>query len=111
LYPLLHISSTIPSHHPVCTLPLISNSSSHHRHPPSSPTRRSSDLCLRVGQAKARGLPEDAVAGALDDFLVPADRLVRAAERGDQDRKRTGLNSSHVEMSYAVFCLKREKTM
>src|SRR5438874_9764487 len=28
---------------------------------------------------------------------------------GDQDRKSTRLNSSHVEISYAVFCLKKKK--
>src|SRR5690349_23897971 len=27
----------------------------------------------------------------------------------DQDRKSTRLNSSHVEISYAVFCLKKKK--
>src|SRR5690349_23049820 len=29
----------------------------------------------------------------------------------DQDRKSTRLNSSHVEISYAVFCLKKKKTI
>src|SRR5439155_16655958 len=29
---------------------------------------------------------------------------------GDVDRKSTGLNSSHVAISYAVFCLKKKKT-
>src|SRR5690349_24209426 len=28
-----------------------------------------------------------------------------------QDRKSTRLNSSHVEISYAVFCLKKKKTI
>src|SRR5438874_6327720 len=28
---------------------------------------------------------------------------------GDTDRKSTRLNSSHVEISYAVFCLKKKK--
>src|SRR5438874_10621901 len=28
---------------------------------------------------------------------------------GSQDRKSTRLNSSHVEISYAVFCLKKKK--
>src|SRR5690554_7587406 len=28
---------------------------------------------------------------------------------GDQDRKSTRLNSSHVRISYAVFCLKKKK--
>src|SRR5436309_9146393 len=35
----------------------------------------------------------------------------RARRRGggDQDRKSTRLNSSHVKISYAVFCLKKKK--
>src|SRR5690606_40167011 len=32
------------------------------------------------------------------------------ARRGEQDRKSTRLNSSHVKISYAVFCLKKKKT-
>src|SRR5690349_24201846 len=31
------------------------------------------------------------------------------AEEDRQDRKSTRLNSSHVEISYAVFCLKKKK--
>src|SRR5690349_23998177 len=38
---------------------------------------------------------------------VAADRLLR---RG-RDRKSTRLNSSHVEISYAVFCLKKKKNI
>src|SRR5436309_7714005 len=30
-------------------------------------------------------------------------------QRGITDRKSTGLNSSHVKISYAVFCLKKKK--
>src|SRR6266496_674744 len=33
----------------------------------------------------------------------------RAAARRRRDRKSTRLNSSHVESSYAVFCLKKKK--
>src|SRR5690349_22527070 len=33
----------------------------------------------------------------------------RITERFAQDRKSTRLNSSHVEISYAVFCLKKKK--
>src|SRR5690349_22408851 len=33
----------------------------------------------------------------------------QARERRLQDRKSTRLNSSHVEISYAVFCLKKKK--
>src|SRR5690606_41949608 len=39
------------------------------------------------------------------------DRLVRHArdQRPHRDRKSTRLNSSHVKISYAVFCLKKKK--
>src|SRR5690349_22516574 len=37
----------------------------------------------------------------LDDVIVARDAL--------GDRKSTRLNSSHVEISYAVFCLKKKK--
>src|SRR2546430_17331933 len=33
----------------------------------------------------------------------------RAAEQGGVDRKSTRLNSSHSQISYAVFCLKKKK--
>src|SRR5947209_18174219 len=36
------------------------------------------------------------------------DRLLEAL-RVDQDRKSTRLNSSHANISYAVFCLKKKK--
>src|SRR3989442_6089816 len=32
------------------------------------------------------------------------------ARSGDEDRKSTRLNSSHVRISYAVFCLKKKNT-
>src|SRR5436309_14712762 len=38
----------------------------------------------------------------------PAERLA-AAEEALRDRKSTRLNSSHVKISYAVFCLKKKK--
>src|SRR5256885_6428822 len=34
----------------------------------------------------------------------------RRAARGQEDRKSTRLNSSHLVISYAVFCLKKNKT-
>src|SRR5204862_1816187 len=42
----------------------------------------------------------------------PADnvRLPHHVTSGARDRKSTRLNSSHVEISYAVFCLKKKKT-
>src|SRR2546430_3461306 len=38
----------------------------------------------------------------------PHDRLARAGA-ADRNRKRTRLNSSHRQHSYAVFCLKKKK--
>src|SRR5438105_11163961 len=35
----------------------------------------------------------------------------RQGAEGDQDRKSTRLNSSHEWISYAVFCLKKKKTI
>src|SRR5690349_23150809 len=39
----------------------------------------------------------------------PAQRGGRSGGRRAADRKSTRLNSSHVEISYAVFCLKKKK--
>src|SRR5258707_11795742 len=50
----------------------------------------------------ARGLALAAAAGGL------ADTGARAAAA--RDRKSTRLNSSHANISYAVFCLKKKKT-
>src|SRR5690625_5812146 len=36
-------------------------------------------------------------------------RTIRTADLRDTDRKSTRLNSSHVAISYAVFCLKKKK--
>src|SRR2546430_8089423 len=36
-------------------------------------------------------------------------RVSRARQAADRDRKSTRLNSSHSQISYAVFCLKKKK--
>src|SRR3712207_7696820 len=58
------------------------------------------------------GVPLGRVARAL---LVPDEDVPHAArvhqrvvEREDRDRKSTRLNSSHANISYAVFCLKKK---
>src|SRR3712207_7720683 len=58
----------------------------------------------RVGEAGqvARGLPRLRVQ---DDRAVEGDDVVALL---DQDRKSTRLNSSHANISYAVFCLKKK---
>src|SRR5207249_2835639 len=100
-----------------------------HRDLHSFPTRRSSDLfrqfSLRFGQPALRekGFPPEAA--TLDDVTArfrslgggqtgvgERQRLLRVAAGQPQltqarDRKSTRLNSSHVSISYAVFCLAR----
>src|SRR5256885_2679067 len=51
---------------------------------------------------------------ALDEPFDPAvfagcDAVVHGAHDFTQDRKSTRLNSSHLVISYAVFCLKKKK--
>src|SRR2546430_12971739 len=43
-------------------------------------------------------------------FLCARALLGGATRRRPQDRKSTRLNSSHSQISYAVFCLKKKKT-
>src|SRR5437868_15436360 len=60
------------------------------------PTRRSSDLGRRLRRVRAKA----------------ASRLDENKRRPRRDRRRwksTRLNSSHVSISYAVFCLKKKK--
>src|SRR5256885_7030319 len=46
--------------------------------------------------------------GALTNLLARRARRVIAVEK--EDRKSTRLNSSHLVISYAVFCLKKKNT-
>src|SRR5947209_10521064 len=48
------------------------------------------------------------LAGALRRF-VPEEIIVGLSRPGGVDRKSTRLNSSHANISYAVFCLKKKK--
>src|SRR5205085_12495740 len=97
-------------------------------HPPlhSFPTRRSSDLADRarhdlvVPEAPDRHalVPLGQELGELVEILVLAPARVDLDEREPAlapqlreclDRKSTRLNSSHSQISYAVFCLKKKK--
>src|SRR5206468_11853203 len=105
------------------SLPLYRHA--HPRDPPPFPTRRSSDLRRDVPRRQPPvDQPErrDDEVGALrrvprdrrrvvEQHEVPA-RLDGAALGGTVkpgDRKSTRLNSSHDQISYAVFCLKKKK--
>src|SRR3712207_8722445 len=51
------------------------------------------------------------VAGHLLQRALEVLRGLRGLLRGGGDRKSTRLNSSHANISYAVFCLKKKKTL
>src|SRR5256885_10713255 len=80
------------------------------RRPPRStlfPTRRSSDLSLEVPR---RSEPRKDF-GRQSEVLgthAPTPRK-QCNELGGTDRKSTRLNSSHLVMSYAAFCLKKKR--
>src|SRR5207302_11446461 len=91
-------------------------------HPPlhSFPTRRSSDLAddglphaatLAVGSHGERAHPAFGPGAVRDVERDDMPRLVAPQHRAGAgvDRKSTRLNSSHVKISYAVFCLKKKK--
>src|SRR5699024_12636281 len=84
---------------------------SHAYHPlrHSFPTRRSSDLNATNGWRSER--PRSPRHGRISDRPY---QLLRGRARSrnpmtkQRDRKSTRLNSSHVSISYAVFCLKKK---
>src|SRR5699024_11483116 len=93
---------------------------SHHRYLHSFPTRRSSDLplllilCLPIlSNVKSVPSPNGSNASecrrstsfAMSSNVIPPILLIVP------DRKSTRLNSSHVSISYAVFCLKKKKEL
>src|SRR5699024_11594320 len=105
---------------------LLTSSSSHfplflcsvllcHLH--SFPTRRSSDLLITLRQGLFRLA---AAAGLETPTQITAEHIMYKDNEGSvhslktmselipQDRKSTRLNSSHVSISYAVFCLKKK---
>src|SRR5688572_31154534 len=79
------------------------------RRPPRStlfPTRRSSDLLKEQGFSD-----QDIDLGGLRVITTFDRKAQRSAVRAvrQEDRKSTRLNSSHSQISYAVFCLKKKK--
>src|SRR5207302_8381359 len=93
----------------------------------SFPTRRSSDLARFSAierysantTCKVRRLSRPLVSGSeplsterIKDAIGPtnASGIHMLSRRAEKDRKSTRLNSSHVKISYAVFCLKKKKT-
>src|SRR3712207_8995643 len=62
------------------------------------------DLCSALGRGRPRGGGPIGAGGAVPGPEGARDRPRRRGE----DRKSTRLNSSHANISYAVFCLKKK---
>src|SRR5690606_41570781 len=96
-----------------------------HLHLHSFPTRRSSDLTDIYYSPEKAEVTEPAVAKMITaDQITEAEfesnnggkgyarnveRELQALQNNRTDRKSTRLNSSHVKISYAVFCLKKKQ--
>src|SRR5690606_40565947 len=67
--------------------------------------------CAGRGRGGVAGVDggDSAAAGRGGVFGRPGDSARTQRTAGRQDRKSTRLNSSHVKISYAVFCLKKKK--
>src|SRR5205807_10221812 len=98
----------------------LSHPAPHHRHRPSLPTRRSSDLPVApVRRRRPRsqlpvvehehGAARRPAGPQLRPQQGPGDPEVEGQLADGLDRKSTRLNSSHLVISYAVFCLKKKK--
>src|SRR2546430_11826379 len=72
------------------------------RRPPRSTLFPYTTLFRSVGE-----LPMPSLTGVLETSLYVED--LDRASRFYEDRKSTRLNSSHSQISYAVFCLKKKK--
>src|SRR5205807_8740027 len=106
--------------------PILLQPATNHNHLHSFPTRRSSDLVLRrlpmladnlflkiiERKIPAKIVHEDDLCLAFHDVnpQAPVHVLIipKKVIRTHEDRKSTRLNSSHLVISYAVFCLKKK---
>src|SRR5438874_10313621 len=84
---------------------ILFKSSDDHSDLHSFPTRRSSDLLVGGGVQWQRSGHIVKLLAHFSQRDQGNDLLTKT------DRKSTRLNSSHVEISYAVFCLKKKKQM
>src|SRR3712207_7635038 len=66
-------------------------------------------ICSRRGSPRARRLPRRRRGASASARARRAPPPLRLPGRRPRDRKSTRLNSSHANISYAVFCLKKKK--
>src|SRR3712207_7656001 len=68
------------------------------------------DMIAKRGEEKTRALLESWMANDPQILGSDVDVLQAIADGQCEDRKSTRLNSSHANISYAVFCLKKKKS-
>src|SRR5690606_40389005 len=75
------------------------------------PVQSQPDVPVVGATGEARGVLDAVVGGQADrrEVLEPALPVLDLRDVALEDRKSTRLNSSHVKISYAVFCLKKKK--
>src|SRR5437773_9037643 len=73
--------------------------------------RSRSQLVRDVGEQPAalHGIPFEPASHLVEGARQATDLAGAALWHADVDRKSTRLNSSHITISYAVFCLKKKK--
>src|SRR3712207_7221929 len=84
------------------------------RRPPRSTLFPYTTLFRSEGERRHRGEPGAPAAEALQEAQRGADEVVRLHRpqvAPVEDRKSTRLNSSHANISYAVFCLKKKNML
>src|SRR3712207_2139327 len=81
------------------------------RYPPYREISKARERRVAVVALHAEGWTVKAIASYLrDTAYVALERWIEEGEAGaSSDRKSTRLNSSHANISYAVFCLKKKK--
>src|SRR5690606_40894835 len=96
---------------PHTSVTLFFASSRAHRDLHSFPTRRSSDLCPRIHHLHANQHRHGIKSRPKTRGNSRCPSVIGSwnAKWHWGDRKSTRLNSSHVKISYAVFCLKKKK--
>src|SRR5690606_41070464 len=105
-----------PTSAPSAPAPVPASPPAARRGPPPFPTRRSSDLGARVISTTALVSTPVSRRQRLHVTCSDCRRLRRRTRRGLSpglspsctDRKSTRLNSSHVKISYAVFCYRKK---
>src|SRR5207253_4023012 len=78
----------------------------------STPEHSHSPILKLTAEAGKDAYCEKPMGNVLEEVKAARDAVVARnliAQVGTQDRKSTRLNSSHVAISYAVFCLKKKK--